>query len=214
MVGVIDAPLAQDHAAGGEIRALDELHQVVHGAVRVVDHVHHGVDHLAQVVGRDVRGHADGDARGAVHQQVREPAGHHGGLHQGLVEVRIEVDGLLLDVPHHLHGQLREPRLGVTHGGRAVAVHRAEVALALHQRVADGEVLRQAHHGVVDRAVAVGVVFTQDVAHDAGALPVGLVGRDAHLVHRVQDAAVHRLQAVPHVRQGARHYDSHRVGYE
>ena len=106
VVGVVDASLAQDHAAGGEIRALHELHQVVHGAFGVVDVMHAGVDHLAQVVGRDVRGHAHGDAAGAVHQQVREAAGHHGGLHQGLVEVRIEVDGLLLDVPHHLHAQL------------------------------------------------------------------------------------------------------------
>ncbi len=214
MIGVIDAPLAQDHAAGGEIRALDELHQVVHGAVGVVDVVHAGVDHLAQVVGRDVRRHAHGDAAGAVHQQVREAAGHHGGLHQGFVEVRVEVDGLLLDVPHHLHAQLRQAGLGVSHGRRAVAVHGAEVALALHQRVADGEVLGQAHHGVVDAGIAVGVILTEHVAHDARALPVGLVRGDAHLVHRVQDAPMHRLQAVAHVRQGARDDDRHGVGYK
>ena len=211
VVGVVDAPLAQDHATGGKIRALHELHQVVHGAVGMVDVVHASVDHLAQVVGRDVRGHAHGDAAGAVHQQVREAAGHHGGLHQGLVEVRVEVDGLLLDVPHHLHAQLGQPGLGVTHGGRAVAVHRAEVALALDQRVADGEVLGQAHHGVVDRAVAVGMVFTEHIAHDTRGLTEGLVRRDAHLVHRVENTAMHGLQAVPHVGQGACYDDRHGV---
>ena len=155
---------------------------------------------------------AHGDAAGAVHQQVREAAGHHGGLHQGLVEVRIEVDGLLLDVPHHLHGELRQPRLRITHGRRAVAVHGAKVALPLHQHVADGEILGQAHHGVVDAGVAVGVVFAQHVAHDAGGLAEGLVRRDPHLVHRIEDAPVHGLQAVPHVRQGARDDDRHGVG--
>ena len=214
VVGVVDAAAAQDHAAGGEVRALDVLHQVVGGAVGVVDHAHHAVDHLAQVVGRDVRGHAHGDARGAVHQQVREAAGHHGGLHQRLVEVRVEVHGLLVDVPHQLQRQLGKPRLGVSHGRRAVAVHGAEVALALHQQRAGGEVLRQAHHGVVDRAVAVGMVFTQHVAHDARGLPERLVRRDAHLVHRIQDAPVHGLQAVAHVGQRPRHDDRHGVGDE
>ena len=40
---------------------------------------------------------------------------------------------------------------------------------------------------------------------------MGLVGEDARLVHGVQDAAVHRLQAVAHVRKGARGDDAHRV---
>ncbi len=193
VVGVVDAAPAQDHAAGREIRALDVLHQVVGGAVGVVDHAHHAVDDLPQIVGRDVRRHAHGDARGAVDQQVREAAGHHGGLHQRLVKVRVEVHRLLVDVPHQLKRQLRKPRLRVTHGRRAVAVHRAEVALALHQQRAGGEVLRQTHHGVVDRAVAVRVVLAQHVAHDARRLSKRLVRRDAHLVHRVQDAPVHGL---------------------
>ena len=36
----------------------------------------------------------------------------------------------------HLHGERGEPRLGVAHGRRRVAVDRAEVALPVHQRVA------------------------------------------------------------------------------
>jgi hypothetical protein len=98
--------------------------------------------------------------------------------------------------------------------GRAVAVHGAEVALALHQRIADVKVLRQAHHGVVHAAVAVGVVFAQHVAHDAGAFAVGLVGRHAQLVHRVQYAPVHGLEAVAHVGQRAVDDDGHRVADE
>src|SRR3989304_2221219 len=57
-------------------------------------------------------------------------------------------------------------------GGGRVVVDRAEVALAVHQRVAHGEVLGQAHHRLIDGAVAVGVVLAQDLADDTGALLV------------------------------------------
>ena len=41
----------------------------------IVDQRDRGVDHLAEVVRRDVRRHADRDARAAVHEQVREARG-------------------------------------------------------------------------------------------------------------------------------------------
>ncbi len=57
---------------------------------------------------------------------------------------------------------------GVAHGGGGVAVNGAEVALAIDQRVAHGEVLGHADHGVVDGLVAVGMVFAQHFADDTG----------------------------------------------
>ena len=62
-IGLVDAFAAQNEAAGGEIGPLDELHQVLDGGLGVVDQVGEAVDHFAQVVGRDVGGHAHGDAR-------------------------------------------------------------------------------------------------------------------------------------------------------
>ena len=63
---------------------------------------------------------------------------------------------------------------------------RAEVALAVDQRVAQRPVLDQADQGVVDRRVAVRVVLTHDVADDAAALVVAAVGAVAAVVHRVE----------------------------
>ena len=71
-VGVADAVQAHDPAAGGQVGARDELHEVVEGGVRVGDQVPGGGDDLHEVVRRHVGGHADGDAGGAVDQQVRE----------------------------------------------------------------------------------------------------------------------------------------------
>src|SRR3972149_2456429 len=62
------APLfrAEDRAAGREVRAADVLAQLVGGERGIVDERDGGVHDLAEVVGRDGRGHAHGDAGRAV----------------------------------------------------------------------------------------------------------------------------------------------------
>jgi hypothetical protein len=71
----IDDPLAtHDLRAGREVGALDELHQVVGRRVRMIEKVNSGVDHLAQIVRRNVRRHTNRDALAPVHEQVRKPA--------------------------------------------------------------------------------------------------------------------------------------------
>jgi hypothetical protein len=105
-VRVLDALLAEDVGARGEVRALDELHQVLRRRIRVVEEVHGRVDDLAEVVRRDVRRHPDGDAVATVDQQIREPAGEHERLLLVPVVVRDEVDRFRVDVAEHLHRHL------------------------------------------------------------------------------------------------------------
>ena len=62
-------------------------------------------------------------------------------------------------------------------GRRRIAIHRAEISLAVHQRIAHGEGLRHADQRIVDRRVAVRMVLAHDVADDLGALARGPVGR-------------------------------------
>ena len=115
-----DAGTTHDLRARREVRTLDEGHQVVRCRVGVVEQVQRGVDHLAQVVWRDVRRHADRDALAAVHQQVREPTGKDLGLLGRAVEVGREVDGVLVDARQHVHRQVGQTALGVAVGGRRV----------------------------------------------------------------------------------------------
>ena len=61
----------------GKSGPLHELHEVVGRGLGVVDEVDGGVDDLAEVVRRDVGGHADRDALAAVDEQVREPGRQH-----------------------------------------------------------------------------------------------------------------------------------------
>ena len=100
-VGVDDPLAAHDQPAGGEVGALHEGHQVLRRGLGVVDEVDRGVDHLAEVVRRDVGGHADGDALAAVDQQVREPRREHDRLHLVARVVVDEVDRVLADAVEH-----------------------------------------------------------------------------------------------------------------
>ena len=210
-VGRARAGTAEDQRAGRKIRAGNDLDQLLGGDVGIVDERQAAVDDLAEIVRRHVGGHADRDAAGAVDEQVREARRQNRRLVLGLVVVGREVDRVLVDVVEQRHRRLGEPGLGVAHGRRRIAVDGAEIALPVDEHDAHGEVLRHAHQGVVDRLVAVRVVLTHHVADDAGGLHVFLVGRVAVLVHRVEDAPVHGLEAVAGIGQSAAHDHAHGV---
>ena len=89
-----------------------------------------------------------------------------------------------------------QPRFGVAHGRGVIAVDVAEVALAVDQRVADGEILREADQRVVDRLVAVRVELADHVADDARRLLEAVPGIEPQQAHGVEDAAMDRLQPV------------------
>ena len=120
LVGVADPVEADDLAAGGQVRARDEAHQVVERRLGVGDQVLERLDHLDQVVRRDVGRHADRDAGGAVDQQVGDGGRQHDRLHLARVVVGLEVDRVLVDRGGHRDRGGRHPALGVAHGGGGV----------------------------------------------------------------------------------------------
>ena len=168
-----------DDAAGGEIGAGDQVDQRL---VRQVGVGHQGVaalDQLIKIVRRDVGGHADGDAGGAVGQKVREGGGHDDRFFQRAVVVRAEVDGVFGQAFHQGLGDRGQARFGIAGGGRVIAVDVAEVALPVDQRVADVEILREPRHRVIDRGIAVRVVVAHHVADDLGRFAEGRRWRTA-----------------------------------
>ena len=156
--------------AGGEVGAGDELAQRVGVELRVVQKLQQRRAHLVGVVRRNVRGHADGDAGGAVDQQVGQPRRQHHRLLPRAVVVGPERHGPPVELGQQLGASWVEPAFRVAHGRGAVAVQRAEVADAFHQGIAHGERLRQPHQRVVDGRVAVRVVAAHHVAHHLRAL--------------------------------------------
>ena len=167
--------VAEDRAAGREVGPEEVLAELVVGELGVLDERLGRVDDLGKVVGRDVRRHPDRDAGRTVEEQVREASRQDRRLHPGAVVVLDEVDRVLVDVGEDLGGDRGHARLGVAHRGRRVAIDRAVVALAVDERVAQGEVLRHAHEGVVDRLIAVRVVLAHHIADDRRALPIATI---------------------------------------
>ena len=178
----------------------------------IVDQRHAGVDDLAEIVRRDVGRHADGDAAGAVDQKVREFRRQNRRLLLGTVVVRPGNRRCPCRCRRAASSaDLGQARFGVSIGRRRIAVDRAEIALAVDQRHAHGEILRHPDHRVVNRLVAVRMIFTDHVADDARGLDVLLVGRVPLLVHRIEDAPMHGLEPVARIRQRARHDHAHGV---
>ena len=209
--GVALLLVAEDGAPGREVGPGDDPAQVVDAHLRVVDQRVDGLADLVEVMRRDVGRHADGDARRAVDQEIRQLRGEDGRLTEASVVVVDEVDGLLLDVGQHLVGDGGHPRLGVAHRCRRISVNRSEVALPIDERVAQAEVLGHPHQRLVQGEVAVRVVLGHRLADDAGALPIGGGGTQPHLLHRVQDSPMDGLQPVANVGQRTRDDHAHRV---
>ena len=186
------------------------LHQPFGADRRIVDIGAAGGEHLAEIMRRDVGRHADRDAAGAVDQQVGEAGREDLRLALAGVIIGLEVDRVLVDVAEQEVGDLGEPRFGVAHRGRRIGIHRAEIALAVDQRHAHRPVLRHAGQRVVNRAVAMRVIFTHDVTDDAARLAIGPPGDIARFLAGMEDAAMDRLQPVADV--GQRAADDHRHG--
>ena len=177
-------------------------------ACSFADQRHRGGRHLAQVVARHLGGQADRDAAGAVEQHERQARRQQLRLLGRAVVVGHEVDRAFVDLVEQQPRDRRQARLGVAHRRGAVAVALAEVALAVDQRVA----LRRSPAPCAParrrppgrRAGGSGRARRRRRARSSPAwAPRRAAEGQAHALHRVEDAALHRLLAVAHVGQRA-----------
>ena len=157
------------------------------------------------------RRHTDGNSVRAVYQKIGITCRQYGGLHSRVVEVGIKINRLFVDIPYHFGGNLAHSRFRITVSGRRVSVHRTEVSVSVNERTADRKVLRKPDEGVVNGAVAVGVIFTQNVADDKRTLTVRSVRGEVQFVHRIEYTAVNGFKSVPDVRDSSRYVDRHGV---
>ena len=210
-IGLARTGLAKDQRSSGEVRRGDDLDQLVVGDCRVLDRCQAGIDHFAQVVRWNVGRHADRDPAGAIDQQVGEARRQDGRLLARTVIVVGEIDRILVEIFEQGIGDPGEPRFGITHRGRRIGIHRAEVALAIDQRQPHRPVLGHARQRVVDRGVAMRVIVAHHVADDLGALAIGPPGDETAFLAGEENAAVDRLQPVAHIRQRTADDHAHRV---
>ena len=110
-----------------------------------------------------------------------------------------EIDGILVDPFEQETGHLGETRFRVAIGRRIVAVDRAVIALAVDERIALSKILREAHHRVVDRLVAMRVKLADDLADDARGFLEARAGIEPQKTHSMQDAPVHGFEPIARI---------------
>ena len=161
---------------------------------------------------RNRRRHADRDPRRAIGQQVRKSAGQNQRLFIRPVIRVTKINRALVDILQDQFGGPRQARFGVAHGRSIIAVDIAEIALPLDQRIARGEILREADHGVIDRLITMRVKAAHHVTDDAGGLLERFLRVQFQQPHRVQDAPMNRLHAVAGIGQCALGNRRQRIG--
>src|SRR4026208_1902302 len=201
-----------DLGAGRQVGTGYQLADLRRRRLRFLKQLYAGSGDFAGVVRRDGGRRAARDPRGPVQQQVWQSCRQQYRLLERAVEIRRPVDGAVTELAERHLCLASELRLGVAHGRKRLwIVRRAEITLAVDERIAIGKRLRHQHQRLVARRVAVRVELADDVADCARRLLVLGRRRQPELAHRIDDAALSGLQAVADVRQRAIEDDVHRV---
>ena len=125
-----------DDTASWKIRTRHVFEQRLGARIRLIDQVQRRVAQLGHVVRRDRRRHAHRNALRAVGEQIGNRSRQHHRLFLAAIVGRAEIDGILVDAIDEEPRHFGQPRFGVAHGGRIIAVDIAEIALAVDQRIA------------------------------------------------------------------------------
>ena len=190
----------------------NDLGQLVDRDGGIADIGDAGVDHLAEIVRRDVGGHADSDAAGAIDEKVREARRQDRRLLHAPVIIVLEVDGLLVDVLEEMLGDLGEAALRCNASPPADRRQPSRNCPARRSAAGAWRTPAPCAPGVVDRAGRRGDGYCPSPRRRRAAdLRKLLFQSSPILLHRVEDAAMHGLQAVAHVGQRARYDHAHGV---
>ena len=176
-----------------------KIEDILELRARMLDDVRRRGGHFLQVVRRNPGREPDRDSKAPVEEPKGQPRGKQHRLIEFPVVVLDEIDGALPDLRQQEFGVAGEFRLRVPISGSCISIPGTKVPLPVDQRVAHRERLSEVHQRLVGRAVAVRVVLAEHLADVARAL--GEAGRARH---RVQDAALHRLESVRDLRQRSR----------
>ena len=189
------------NAAGRKVRSRHHLDQFRDRRIRELQQVQQRRTYFIEIMRRNIGGHADRDAGGAVAKQIRHAGGQQDGFFLGAVIVFAEIDRVFVDPFEHGDRIVGQPGFGVPHRGGVIAVDIAEIALPFDQRIADGKILGKPDHRIVDRNVTMGMILADHVADDTCAFLETRLRFQPQLAHREKQPAVNRFQPVAHIGQ-------------
>ena len=177
----------------------------------MVDLRANSVDHLGEIVRRDISRHPERDSSSAVYQQIWKRGGKNCRLSARLIVIRDKIDRVSIHIGHERGAEMRHACLRVTHGRRRIAFYRTEIALTVDESFAHRPGLSHVHKGRVDHRFAVWMVVTAGVPADFCALAVLPPWKKRQVVHRVKNSSLRRLEPVARIRQRTGDNHRHRI---
>src|SRR5258708_2113218 len=112
-VSFLDADGAVDNPLGREVRSGDNFDDLFQGDIRTLEDGQTGIDDLGQVVGRHIGGHAHGNTRRTIDQQIRDPGRQDARFLFLAVVIGDEVDCLLVDIGKEFGRNFFQPAFGI-----------------------------------------------------------------------------------------------------
>ena len=153
---------------------MHDLHDLRVRRLWVVNQQSRRIDNLGGIMRRNAGRHPDRDPARAVRQQVRKQPRHDLGLFVFAVICRAEIGAILIKPVHQLDGGLGQPSFGIPVRRRVIAVDIAKIPLPVDQRITQGKSLREADHCIINRLVAMRVIFADDIADNTRAFFIAL----------------------------------------
>ena len=210
-VGLTYSRPAQDKTTGGEIRAGDDFHQLMHRDIGIFNQSNQAVNNLDYIMGWDLGGHTNGNTLRSVDQDIGNPGGHNRGLQHGVIVGGNKINGFLVQIGNQFLVKPGHPCLGIPHCGRGITVHGAEVTLAIHQGIAQGKMLSHPDQGVINSGITMWMILTNDITDNTSRFDVGTIVTVAQLAHGKQGTPVHGFQTITHIGQCPAHNNGHGI---
>ena len=163
-------------------------------------------------MGWDAGRHSDCDSLRPVYKEIRHTHGKNKRLLLCLIKVRSKVNDILVQIcKTDFLCKFRKPCLRITHGSRPISFDGSEVSVPVHKDLPLLEILRHDNERLVDRAVAVRMVFTHRISDNTGAFPVRSVIADPQLIHVIERTSLNRFQTVPNIRKRTGDNNAHGI---
>ena len=133
------------------------------------------MNHLTQIVRRNVCGHTDSNTGCSVYQKIRIAGRKHRRLFLSLIEVWYKINGIFIDVREHLHGNFTKSCLCISHCSGTVTVDGTKVSMTINKRISCRPVLCHVDQCSIDGTVSMWMVFTHGITDNTRTFSVWLV---------------------------------------
>ena len=178
-----DTGTPQNHRPSRKIRPWHDLHEFFQRQRRIGNKRQSRIQDFGWIMRRDIGRHANRNAARAIDQQIGEGRRQNARFIHAFIVIRLEIHRVFVNAGQQRTRSRRQARFGVAHRRRRIAINRTKIPLPINQRQAHGKGLRHAHQRIIDRSIAMRMVFTHHIANHARRFAIGFVSRVAGFLH-------------------------------